>query len=463
MQQTPRTHWLLRTANVFFVLLFLVAVGLLHWLSREYNVHFDLTQTGRHTLSEASVAAVKRLAGPLNITAFASQRGELRERIQNLIALYRYYKADIAVRFVDPDESPQEVRAADAPEGTLLFQHAESKERLAPPMRLDEEGFTNALVRLGHRGERWIVFLSGHGERSPDRQANFDLSTWAAELHKRGFKTRALSLAENPQVPENAAVLVIAGPRARLLPGEVMAIQKFLERGGNLLWLVDPGPLQGLEPVAETLGVELLPGTAIDPVSEKLIGNAAAIVVTNYGPHPVVRDFADVTLFPQAGALRLGSPNDKPADWQSTILLETKDSAWLESGSLNGPVVFDKGKDIKGPLTIAAAFARARSEPGDPAKVAGGKREQRVIVIADGDFLSNSFLGNGINLDLGLSLVNWLSRDDDYVSVPVRAARDRQLTFSYGLRIAFVSVFLFGLPLGLIGSGVGVWWRRRKR
>lgn len=451
MHYTPRRLWQLRLANIVFVLLFLIAVGLLQWLSRAYSLRFDFTGTARHSLSEASIAAADRLAGPVKITAFASQRGESRARIRELLSRYQRHKADIELNFIDPDESPDKVRAAGVQhDGELFIEHADAKERLAPPAKLDEETFTNTLTRLGHRGERWVVFLTGHGERSPDRPANFDLSTWAGELKKRGFQTRTLSLAESARIPENASMFVIAGPRTRLLPGEIKAIQNYLAQGGNLLWLADPGPQHGLDTIAESLGVEILPGVVVDQTSQNITGNAAAIVIAAYGPHPVVRDFLDVTLFPQSGALSLNAPKG----WQGATLLDTRESAWLETGSLDAKIEFDKGKDKRGPLTLGVTLTRTPEQ---------GKKEQRVAVIADGDFLSNAFVPNGGNLDLGLSLVNWLSRDDAYVSVPVRAAQDRRLDLSRGAQFALVGVFLFGLPLTLIGGGVAVWWRRRKR
>jgi ABC-type uncharacterized transport system involved in gliding motility auxiliary subunit len=449
MYSTPRRLWQLRLANIVFVLLFLIAVGLLQWLSRTYSLRIDLTATARHSLSAASIAAAERLTGAVKITAFASQRGEGRARIQELIGRYQRYKSDIELNFVDPDAAPDKARAAGVQhDGELLIEHGAAKERLAPPTRLDEEAFSNMLTRLGHRGERWVVFLAGHGERSPDRPANFDLSTWAGELRKRGFQTRALSLAESAQIPANTSVLVIAGPRTRLLAGEIRALQTYVDQGGNLLWLTDPGPQQGLEALAERLGIEPLAGVVVDPTSQGITGNAAAIVVAAYGPHPVVRDFLDVTLFPQAGALTLQTPTD----WQGATLLDTRESAWLETGALEAPIVFDKGRDKRGPLTLGVTLTRQRD-----------KSEQRVAVIADGDFLSNAFIPNGGNLDLGLSLVNWLARDDAYVSIPVRTARDRRLELSPGTQIALVGVFLFGLPLALVGGGVTVWWRRRKR
>jgi len=446
---TPKTHWQLRLMNVSFVVLFLLAVGLLQWLARDYHLQFDWTRMHRHSLAPASVAVVERLKEPLRIIAFASQRGETRRFIQEMVGRYQKHKADISLEMVDPDTAPERVRAAGVQfDGELVFEYGDARESL-PPTQFNEQNFTNALTRLGHRGERWVVFLSGHGERSPDKQANFDLSTWASQLRKRGFKTRTLSLGDHPQIPQNTTVLVIAGPRTRLLAGEVKEIQNYLNRGGNLLWLHDPGPLLGLEPVAESLGVEFQPGVIVDPASETITGNAAAIVVTKYGSHPVVRGFADNTLFLQAGSISLNAPEG----WQGAVLMDTRPASWSETGPLTNPIQFDKGRDIHGPLNLAVALTRLHDN----------KHEQRIIVVGDGDFLANTYLPNGGNLEFGLSLTNWLSQDDAFVNIPVKTARDRSLELSRGVQIAIPAVFLVVLPVTLVSFGIGIWLRRRKR
>ena len=449
MYHTPKTHWQLRLMNISFVVLFLLAVGLLQWLAREYHLQFDWTRMHRHSLSPASEAVTERLKGPLKITAFASQRGETRRQIQEMVGRYQKYKPDIQLEFVDPDTAPERVRAAGVQfDGELVFEYGDARENL-PPTQFNEQSFTNALTRLGHRGERWVVFLSGHGERSPDKQANFDLSTWATQLRKRGFQTKTQSLGEHPQIPQNTTVLVIAGPRTQLLAGEVKEIQNYLSRGGNLLWLHDPGPLLGLEPLAEDLGIEFQPGVIVDPTSEDITGNAAAIVITKYSAHPVVRSFADNTVFPQAGGISLNAPEG----WRGSVLMDTRPSSWSETGPLNGPIQFDKGQDIRGPLNLAVALTRTLDN----------KREQRIIVVGDGDFLANTYLPNGGNLELGMSLTNWLSQDDAFVNIPIKTARDRSLDLSHGGQIAIVAVFLALLPITLISSGVWIWLRRRKR
>ncbi|MBI3899782.1 MAG: GldG family protein [Gammaproteobacteria bacterium] len=448
MHHTPRAKLQLRLVNLSFIVLFLVAVGLLQWMSREFHWQFDITQNRRYSLSPASIAAVERLKGPITVTAFASQQPEIRYPIRDLIGRYQQHKADITLEFVDLDSDPERVRAAGVQDdGELVIHYGDARENI-PPRARNEESLTNAFTRLGHRGERWLVFLSGHGERSPDRQANFDLSTWSAQLNKRGFKTRSLALAETPRVPTNAAALVIASPRTRLLAGEVKAIEDYLARGGNVLWLSDPNESSGLDPVAESLGIEFQTGTIVDPDSEARTGNPAAMVVTRYGSHPIIREFSDTTVFPNAVPISVQASEG----WKSQVLLDTSARAWSETGRLEGEISFDKGKDIPGPL--AFGFAMTRTVEG---------REQRVVVVGDGDFLSNSIIGNGGNLELGMSVVNWLSRDDAYVNIPVRTARDRNLKLSPTAHDIIGGVFLLVLPLALIGSGVTIWWRRRKR
>ena len=436
----------LRLVHSVFVLLFLLVIGLLHWLSQSYQFRFDWTANAKHTLSPASIAAIRSLDKPVKVNAFVSERGNLRRAMREIFAPYQRYKPDIELQFVNPDIEPERTRQAGVrAEGEVILEYAGARENLD---RLDEETITNALVRLGHRGERWLVFLDGHGERSPDGPANFDLSHWASQLRKRGFDTRTLNLAEHPQIPKNTAVLIIAGPRVQLLPREVELITRYVADGGNLLWLGDPQPLHGLEPVAEMLGIEFQPGVIVDPSSEPITGNATVLVVTRYSKHPAVRDFRNVTVFPSAAGVRA----QVSEGWQSEVLFDTRTSAWSETGALGGSVELNKVEDIAGPFDLAIALTREH-----------GDKQQRAVVVGDGDFLSNRFLGNGINLDLGMSLVNWVTRDDAYVNIPVQVARDRTLTLTPTARAVVAGGLLFLLPLALAGSGVLVWVRRRRR
>jgi len=254
---------------------------------------------------------------------------------------------------------------------------------------------------------------------------------------------------------------VIPGPQSDLLPGEVDAIQRWVQGGGNLLWLTDPGPHHGLDSLAAMLGVRFLPGTIVDPaLGATGPGRATFVVATpgGYADHPVTHDFRQATLFPGTVALEA-----EPAHgWKARPLIRSSDRTWDETGPLTGTVRFDASRDRRGPLTIGLALTREHGAP-DAGAGAAGRRQQRVAVIGDGDFLSNAYLGNGGNLDLGLSLINWLSRDDRLVAIPAKAAPDLAFTPSPAAPWIIGIGSLLVLPLLLLGAGLAIWLRRRAR
>lgn len=459
MEITPTRRRQLRLQSLTFVVLFLSAVGLVAWLGTRYVYEADWTANGRHTLSETSVRLLGSLAGPVRVTAFAreAELSPMRERIRQLVGRYRRHKADLSLDFVDPDLEPVRVRDEGVTmDGELVVEYGGRRENLKV---VGEQSLTNALQRLARSGARHLVFLQGHGERRPEGKANYDLGEWLGQLQGQGFRASTLALTQEPVIPEDTAVLVIAGPASDYLAGEVAVVRRYLEGGGNLLWLADPGPLYGLEPLAALLGIEWLPGTVVDPTSQMLgIDNPAFVVVAQYPEHPVAEDLTTLTLFPLARPLRAVDA----AGWETEELLRTLPRSWAESDKLTGAVAFDQGKDLAGPLAIGLLLTRER--PGSaPADGAALRPSQRVAAIGDGDFLANTYLGNGANRELADRLVNWLSHDDSFIAIPPRAAPDTRLELSPGLQALLGLGFLVVLPAVLVGSGVAVWWQRRKR
>jgi len=447
-----------RLQNAVFLLLFLGVIGTLAWLSNHYHLTADWTASGRNTLSAASDTLLRGLDGPVQVTAFATEDDSVRGAIRDLLARYQRAKPDIRLTFVNPDLAPARARELDIRiNGELLVAYRGREEKLTS---LSEQALSNALQRLARQGERWLVFLTGHGERKPRGEANFDLGAWGRRLTEKGFKLRTQNLTEEPALADNTAALVLASPQTDLLPGEVSLIRDYVAQGGNLLWLTEPGADHGLLPLAESLGVAMLPGAVVDPTTRLLgIDDPRLAIVSTYPPHPVTRGFDVVTLFPQAVALRY-----TPAPgWQGQALLVTGARSWAETGALSGQIAFDAGSDTPGPLTLGVVMSRPRAEGGDDGKQATAEGEQRVAVIGDGDFLTNAYLGNGGNLDLGLRLAEWLAHDDRFIDIPAKPATDRSLVFSPLAQGVIGLGWLVLLPLGLAAAGGWIWWRRRKR
>jgi ABC-type uncharacterized transport system involved in gliding motility auxiliary subunit len=455
MEITRRTRLLLRLQGVLSTLLFIGVLGMLAWLSTRYVYQADWTAGGRNTVTEDTRQLLDQLDQPVTITAFVRDDELLRDRILDLVGSYQRFKDDISLRVVNPDTTPERVRQLGiSVNGELVVDYMGRTENI---QSLSERQLTNTLLRLSRRDERWIVFLAGHGEREPGGETNYGLGVFARELERKGLNVQTINLAETT-IPDNTHLLVLASPRVDLLPGEVALLREYVDGGGNLLWLAEPGNLHGLEPLAEQLGIEFLPGMVVDATT-RLFGveNPSFVVITSYPHHEITAGMNTVTVFPEAVALE----GIDAETWTATPLLTTLERSWTELGALEGEIRFDEDTDERpGPLDIGIILTRT---PAAETAEAPEPREQRIIVIGDGDFLSSTYLGNAGNLDLGLNMVHWLSHDDALIDIRITTAPDVSLELGTTAQAVIGIGFLFGLPALLFFSGIVVWLRRRRR
>jgi len=450
-----RLRWQIRLQSGLFVVLFLAVVGLLGWLSQLNPLSIDLSANQRNSLSAETIRLVRSLQHPVEITIFISPINDNREVLERLFERYQHQQPLVKFRSLNPDLAPELLRQYDIrSDGEVLIEYQGRSEKIS---QVSEAKVTNAIQRLVRLGDRWLVFLQGHGERNPYSESNHDFSVFASRLAGHGFTIENLSLTQTNSIPQNTDVLVIASPQVALLPGEIELIQEYIERGGSLLWLADTGQtIDSMELISDQLTIEFLPGVIVDPNAQLLgLNRIDFALVANYPRHPVTQGSDSLSLFPQAQALEYHGETNT---WQQRSFLLSSDASWNETGSISGEVFKgDNDDETPGPLDIGMTLS-ASHEPDDAAQF-----EQRIAIVGDADFLSNRYLGNGSNLEIGLNLMNWLSHDDNLISISPRAAPDTLLELSQTQQIIIGLGFLLILPLLLFGSGLTIWLKRRNR
>lgn len=453
MRLDKNTRWTHRLNHFAFVAMLLMVCGFIAFLSQRYNYYADWTYNNRNSLSETSEQLMLALDEPPTFTIYANEGSAARQVITESVERYTNVLPGSAIKYINPELEPDLMRELNIATSNALQVSLYDKSEFIP--QLSEQHITNAIQRLARSKDRWLIFIDGHGERKPDGVANHDYGELGKQLDKKGIRYRKLNLAEVPVIPENTAALVIASPQVNYLPGEVTTIKHYVENGGNLLWLSEPDTFQHLSPIAEILDLEFLPGTVHDRYTQSRgINDPRFVVVSRYPKLSTNDNFQLQSIFPFAHAIKQGESKN----WQSMSILSSTNQSWI--GSTKSPAAPPGNMQS---YDIGVALVRDIKDKNLKNEDINVSTRQRILVIGDGDFVSNMYQGNVGNLDLGLRLINWVLHDDHFINISARVAPDIKLSFSETSKIVIGLGFLFLLPLTFAGIGARIWFTRRRR
>ncbi|KAG1707549.1 hypothetical protein GQR58_003222 [Nymphon striatum] len=429
-------------------------------------------------LSEGTQLILSRLDKPLELVAYVPDDAQVHTALKKLVKKYKKYKNDITLEFVNPDLDPERAKKDGIGySGQVLIKLGDKSETVNS---VAEQNVVNVFQRLSRDKPRLVVFLEGHNERSVLESNSSGLSQLVEVLESKGFTFQPHNLIRTQNIPQDASFVVIAAPQDDYLEGEVSIIKDYINKGGNVLWLHDPvatgSPLHGLDNIEQQLGLEIHEGTMVDANQDlqAMLGikHPAAIAVIDYSDIEITADLTAHTIFPFATAILQDAMDDKdvsetPLNWQFTPFLSTLATSWLEVGEMEGNVKFDDGEDKSGPLTMGMALSRPLSDgvmSGVDANNSGDEKEhaeQRIVVVGDSDFMINSFIGQGSNLELASNIFNWLSTDDDLLSINFATASDSRLDMPKNIleimnKQKLLKSLVLGMSAVLLASCAGV-------
>lgn len=453
MQVTHKSRLILRIQSAIFFILFAAIIGCLGWLSHQYNFRSDWSYNARNSLSEETLALLKEIDSPINIRSYQPQHPLYEKHAKEIFSLYQRNTPLINFTLVDLNLEIDLAKADGiTSEGQSTIKMNDKTEIIND---LSEQSITNAILRLHRKNDAVLYFLTGHGERDISSRESIGYLALKTQLEEIGVKTKNINLLTDNLDDKTNNTLIIAAPEHELLEGEIKKILAFIDNGGNLLWLQDPSPRKELKAIADHLQVDFFKGVVIDNdknLRETLgISHPAIIAILSYKLHPITEKMNYFTLFITAAAIK---PQQNSA-WKHTSLLLTQEESWTDTSGFLLDVKYDADKgDVKGPHSIGLALEKKTSDTNN---------NQRVVIIGDSDFIANNNLGQGANLKFIINTINWLTEDDDLISILPRKAPDTQLDLSETDRAIISLTFLIALPVLFAALGFYIWLRRQKR
>jgi ABC-type uncharacterized transport system involved in gliding motility auxiliary subunit len=265
-------------------------------------------------------------------------------------------------------------------------------------------------------------------------------------------------------------------------------LQEYLNRGGNSLLMIDPNTDPKLDSLLQAWGVRLDNRLAVDVSGERVGLGPAAPLVTEYGQHPITKDFGNgISFYPVARPLEI----TPVAGVEATPLLRTKPypNSWAESDLQSEKLEFNPDKDLKGPLTLGVALTKklpAKSSPipqasplplpttqsqaspkisatpTPPTPSSQAATESRLVVLGNSDFATDGLFQQQLNGDVFLNSVTWLSQQDQQpLSIRPKEAKNRRINLTtMQANLLILSSLLFLPLIGLVAAAV-IWWKRR--
>jgi ABC-type uncharacterized transport system involved in gliding motility auxiliary subunit len=443
-KQTRYTAYL-----VLYTAVVLAVLGVANFLANRHSKSWDSTANKRYSLSDQTLKITNNLKNDVKITYF--DRATNFRAARDLLDRYDRLSTKVSVDYIDPDRQPDVAMNAGYRSGTSVLVRAGSKREEAKS--LSEEEITGAMIRAMKEGERTVCVLQGLGEGALDDSNRTGYASLKEYIERNNYKIREVKIPQTVDVPKECTVLLIGGPARDYPQPLVDNIKTYVEGGGRAMILLNPPvPFQGMDfdenaalvKVLEDWGVKLNKDVVVDPnPMGQLMGfGALTPLIGNYETHAIVREMRGTTsLMPFTRSMEVLTGKKATVE----KLFTSSDAAFS---------VTDLSKEPKPDKTAAATLAAAGT-------IGSDKQQGRFVVTGSSQWVDNRFLRQGGNRDLLMNMLNWLSSDEDLISIRPKDPEDRRLSLSRAqMSLVFYSSVV-GLPLLIIAAGLGVWWKRR--
>ena len=439
------------------------ALFMLQVILSHYTWRLDLTPEKRFTLSDHARRVLTGLDRDVRVIAFLRSDDARNAEIEDLLTRVRNVSPHVQYSVVDVNRNPAVARQYGVDNyGSLVVESDGRRKDFASPR---EDILVEAILQVTRPARKLVYFVTGDGEQdieNTDRQRGY--SAVRNALQREFYDVKSLNMLGDGAVPEDATVVVIAGPRRDLLASELGKLGEYMKRGGGLLVLLDPQTAPGLAAFLDRYGIKVGDDVVVDPENRLFAGDYLTMIVPGLSEqHPVSARLKSPPLFSQARSVRFAGspdPNIKGIDF-----LHSAKSGWQTTDTevlRTGVASFAAGRDQAGPVAVGVSvLVNNRAQGGEAGP--GTLGVTRVIVLGDSDFANNFFIEYLGDKDLLVNAVNWLAGQEELVGARPQLRQPGVNQFFVSARqgrLAFILGTIVEPALFLV-LGAAIFLRRR--
>jgi ABC-type uncharacterized transport system involved in gliding motility auxiliary subunit len=436
------------------VVLVIGVIGVVEALSFRHNARVDLTENRRHSLSPQTIEVLKALKTKVSAVSFYRVDQPGKRLAEDLFKQYARYAGDkFTWKTVDPDREPTLARAFGVETyGTTVLESGGRTEKIQDADQ--EEKLTNGLIKVTRAGKPVVYLVQGHGELEPGSSEASGLGAAKSGLEAVNYDVKSLTLARTGKIPDDAAVVVIAGPRTDFFPPEIDALDAYIARGGKLLVMLDPVVHTGqqepeaLKRMLAKYGIEVGTNVVIElnPLKQMATGAADLVIVDSFEPHPITRDLRIVTLFPAARTVGVAAKLPTGVTGQRLGMTSRDSFAETDLAALRRGEARPDPNDPRGPLPVAAVATKDKA---------------RIVAYGTSQLAANRYYSQPGNRDFFLNSVSWLAEQEDQISIRPRDTKQTPvfLTSQQDRAVFWLPVVV--LPALAVAGGILAVARRR--
>lgn len=433
------------------ILLVIALMVIVNYIGVKRNKTWDFSQAKTNTLSDQSVQIVKGLKSELKVLYFYKEgtqgNDENRRAFRELLKKYQDVSNQVRLEFYEVNQHPKLAEDYGVTKGSGLA-FVEYNGRRNRIEKVDEQEITQGIIKVTREKMKTVYFVTGHGERDiEDAIEASGINLLKMLIENNSFAVKTWNLPSQPQAPQDADTVIIIGPQQAYTSQELLALEEYLKKGGNLLLALEPNKTQGLEKILKKVGV--IPENnyvrssymGLGYIDGGTLGNVFSL---NSAITKVFANKRDIIRMDWPMSFKT-EPKSEDIKIESIVRTDENAAAFPE------PKI-TAGQRPTGPFHFG--FEVNGKFPG------GGDKPFQIVVYGDADFLSNSMLYQNLNRDLALNSVSQLTREEGLISITPREVKRTELMVTTAkLGGFYISMFL--IPITLLVAALSLWWKRR--